>query len=243
MDIQECFSLDINVLQQPTDSTCGSTSLHAVYRYFEDEISLDQVIREVHTFEDGGTLAVWLGCHALSRGYEAILYTCNLQLLDPTWFLDSRTDLVAKLVEQEKHKTDPKLIRAGHAFVDFIQKGGQVKFADVTRELLRKYLRKGFPILTGLSSTFLYREAREISATCVHDDVRGTPAGHFVVLYGYDRAKKLVSVADPFSKNPFSSKRKYEVHIDRVLCSILLGVLTYDANFLVIRPREKVGRS
>ena len=32
------------------------------------------------------TLAVLLGCHALRRGYEATIYTFNLQVFDPTWF-------------------------------------------------------------------------------------------------------------------------------------------------------------
>ena len=51
----------LKILTQPDDSTCGPTSLHAVYQYFDDEISLEQVISEVSFLEDGGTLAVFLG--------------------------------------------------------------------------------------------------------------------------------------------------------------------------------------
>jgi hypothetical protein len=237
-EIPAIYSIDIDVLGQPDDATCGPTSLHSVYRYYGDDISLEQVIQEVHKFEDGGTLAVWLGTHALSRGYDALVYTCNLQLLDPSWFVTPNVDLVQKLQEQLKWKSDDKLVRTSHAFIDFIQKGGKLRLEDVTRDVLRKWLSQGYPILTGLSSTFLYRAPREVPPAQVPDDVSGLPTGHFVILCGYDRHKKTVTVADPLTQNPYSLSRKYDVHIDRVICSILLGVLTYDANFLIIKPKQ-----
>jgi len=83
----------------------------------------------------------------------------------------------------------------------------------------------------------LYRCAREYGANLEFDDIRGEPSGHFVILCGYDRQTKQVRIADPHAKNPYSSSLKYDVPIDRVICSILLGILTYDANFLIIRPR------
>jgi hypothetical protein len=236
-DLPASYSIDIDILGQPDDATCGPTSLHSVYRYYDMEIPLEQVIREVHTFEDGGTLAVWLGTHALSRGFDAVLFSCNLQLLDPSWFATPDINLVAKLEEQLLHKSDAKLIRTSHAFIDFIKKGGTVKLEDVTRDVLRKYLSQGFPILTGLSSTFLYRSPREVPPIQYSDDICGIPTGHFVILCGYNRANKTITVADPLTQNPFSDTRKYDAHIDRVICSILLGVLTYDANFLIIKPK------
>ena len=183
-ELPSSYSIDIDILGQPDDATCGPTSLHSVYRYYDDDISLEQVIQEVHTFEDGGTLAVWLGTHALSRGFDALLYSCNLQLLDPTWFTTPDTDLVAKLEEQMLHKSDTKLTRTSHAFIDFIKSGGRVKLGDVTRDVLRRYLSQGYPILTGLSSTFLYRSPREVPPVQFPDDICGIPTGHFVILSG-----------------------------------------------------------
>lgn len=233
-------SLDIEILQQPDEVTCGPTALHAVYRYFGDAISLEQVVREVHQFEDGGTLAVWLGSHALQRGYEAVLYSCNLQLLDPTWFILPYTNLIEKLKAQLLYKKeDEKLGRTTEAFIEFLSHGGVIKMEDFSREILRKTLNQGTPILTGLSSTFLYRSARETPPYQRLDDLRGTSTGHFVILCGYDRETKMVQIRDPHTQNPYSRTRKYQVHIDRVISSILLGVLTYDANFLVIRPCAK----
>jgi hypothetical protein len=47
-----------------------------------------------------------------------------------------------------------------------------------------------------------------------------------------------VLVADPMNPNPVSTTHMYEVSIERLICSILLGILTYDGNLLVLEPRE-----
>ena len=108
---------------------------------------------------------------------------------------------------------------------------------DLTRGLIRSYLNRSAPVLAGLSSTYLYRNAREFGPRCDPDDVRGLPAGHFVVLCGYDRPKKEVLVADPYLPNPLAPKNNYYVvGVDRVVCAILLGTYTYDANLLIIEP-------
>ena len=54
-----------------------------------------------------------------------------------------------------------------------------------------------------------------------------------------DDSPVMVTVADPFQPNPVAPSASYDVGIDRVVCSILLGVITYDANMLVIRPRRR----
>jgi hypothetical protein len=44
-------------------------------------------------------------------------------------------------------------------------------------------------------------------------------------------------VADPLQDNPLYGEHYYEVGVDRLVGAILLGILTYDANLLVIAPR------
>ena len=104
--------------------------------------------------------------------------------------------------------------------------------------LICRLLESSAPILTGLSATFLYSARREIPATDRPDDIRGEPVGHFVVLCGHLSGSDQVLVADPYRDNPLSNRRIYPVAMDRLITSILLGVLTYDGNLLVIRPRE-----
>lgn len=228
--------LQLDILAQPDDTTCGPTTLHAVYRYFGDFIPLDQVIREVPSLETGGTLAVLLACHALRRGYQACIYTYNLQLFDPTWFTRPNVDITEKLTQQMAVKADRKLKVAARAYQEFLRLGGTLKFQDLNGALVRKHLQEGTPILAGLSATYLYGSARECGPRMDFDDIRGEPSGHFVVLCGYDRAHKQVLVADPLLPNPVAPTNQYAVSMDRLLCSILLGILTFDDNLLVINP-------
>ncbi len=228
--------LHLDMLPQPDDTTCGPTCLHALYQYYEAPISLGQVVREVPTLPGGGTLAVFLACHALRRGFQARIYTYNLTLFDPTWFGPTAADLRAKLEAQRRAKDVPKLHRATDGYLEFLERGGELRMVDLTPALVRKYLNRGVPILTGLSSTYLYRSAREFGPTCEEDDIRGEPAGHFVVLCGYDRKSRRVLIADPLYPNPLADSHFYEADIERVLCAILLGVITYDAKLLIIEP-------
>jgi hypothetical protein len=231
--------LRLNILPQPDDTVCGPTCLHAIYRFFGDELSLGDIIRQTPRLDEGGTLSVMLACHALDRGYQADMYTFNLRVFDPTWFRLSPTEISAKLEAQMAVKSGEKLQLACRAYQQFISKGGRVHMEDLTVSLIRRYLVRDIPILTGLSSTYLYGDAREIGRTCQADDVRGEAAGHFVVLCGYDRVQRRVLVADPYLPNPLGEGHYYEVTLERLVCAILLGVLTYDANLLILRPRGR----
>lgn len=231
--------LHVEMLPQPDSLTCGPTALHAVYRYYRDDISLDQVVSQIPMLESGGTLAPVLACHALRRGYRAIIYTYDLQLFDPTWFPPDRGDIRERLTAQMRVKKDPKLQITSRAYLDFLGLEGELRYEELTSGLMRKYLVRSMPIITGLSATYLYGSAREFGTHSDYDDVRGEPAGHFVVLCGYHRENRTVFVADPIQGNPSGKGLHYEVGINRVLCAILLGVLTYDGNLLILTPREE----
>jgi len=228
--------LQLDVTRQPNATTCGPTCLAAVYRFFGDEVGVEQVIAEVRGHAEGGTLAVLLGCHALVRGYRAVLYTYNLAIFDPTWFGLDRASLAARLREQARHKQDPRLRFGSDAYLDFIEGGGELRFADLSRRMIRRLLDDGLPVLTGLSATYLYRERREVAASNQPDDVRGEPVGHFVVLSGYEERARQVLIADPLQPNPLAERGVYAVAVDRLITAILLGVLTYDANLLQLAP-------
>ncbi len=234
--------LPYQILPQPDDITCGPTCLHSIYRFYGERTALDTVIREVPMVEGGGTLNVLLGCHALRRGYRATLFTFNLEVFDPTWFEPRpRPPLADRLRAQMEVKPDPKLQFTSRAYLDYLDLGGRVKLQDLTRSLIRRFLNRGTPILTGLSSTFLYRAPREIQETNTDDDLRGTPSGHFVVLCGYDRGRRLVTVADPWQHHPHGTSLLYEVKVDRVINAVLLGITTYDSNLLVLEPARDPG--
>lgn len=234
--------LKLDILPQPDNMTCGPTCLHALYRYYGDDLLLEDVIEQVPSLEGGGTLAVLLACHALRRGYDATIYTYNLKVFDPTWFRPGAPPLAGRLRAQLVAKESPRLHTATRAFLEFLRLGGTVRMEDLTSELIRRYLNRGIPILTGLSATYLYRDMRESLPGGEPDDIRGLPSGHFVLLCGYDRELRTVLLADPLMPNPLATEHLYELTIDRVINAILLGILTYDDNLLVIRPGTRKRR-
>jgi hypothetical protein len=232
------FTNFIKILPQPDDISCGPTSLHAVYRYYDLSIELEEVISSVKSLEGGGTLAVMLGIDALRRGFNARIYTYNLKVFDPSWAGLRQADMIELLDKQLEHKSGKRFEDATRAYQTFLKLGGEIVFEDLKHQILAYYFNKDIPILTGLSATYLYNSKREYTNRknrSVFDDIKGEPMGHFVVLCGMKDS--TVYVADPYLENPISGKNYYEVDLNRLLNSILLGIVTYDANMLIVQPR------
>jgi hypothetical protein len=222
---------------QPTDTSCGPTCLHGLYCFYGLDLPLDQVIREIESVPGGGTLGAFLANHALQRGFDVHMVTYNLRVFDPTWFPAAPAELAAKLRASLPHRHKPKLRQSIQAYIRCCELGGEIGMEVLCGALLRKYLRLNRPILAGLSSTFLYRDARSNPATNQDDDLGGDAEGHFVLLTGYDREARTVQIADPYAQNPIANQSRYAVPMDRLINAILLGVLTYDANLLIITPK------
>jgi len=211
-DVGQALRLPVQTLPQPDETTCGPTCLHAVYRYWGDTEPLDTIIARMYRLERGGTFAVFLGCDALRKGYCATIYTYNVTVFDPTWFMRG-VDIAGRLVRQREVKHEERLQIATSGYLEFLDLGGRLRFADLSQVLVRALLRVRLPILTGLSSTYLYRSPREYGP---HD----TPV-------------------DPYQPNPYGKSHEYWLSIDRVVAAILLGIVTHDANLLVVYPRRK----
>jgi hypothetical protein len=237
LDLNEAI-LKINIKPQPDDVTCGPTCLHSVYNYYHDVMGIEEVIKQVQQLKSGGTLGVMLGTHALQRGYDVTIYTYNLHIFDPSWFGDPNINLAEKLTEQMLHKNSHRIAYASRAYIRYLNLGGKIKFEELTVSLLKKYLTKQIPILTGLSATYLYRSQREIGETNQYNDIEGEPAGHFVVINGYSKATREVFIADPLNPNPMANSQHYRVKVERLMNAIMLGILTYDANLLIIKPNH-----
>ena len=225
------------VEQQPDDVTCGPACLHGLYRHYGDDVPLERVIADIRTLDQGGTLDVFLANHALKRGYAVTILTYNLDLFDPTWFGLPSDELRARLAAQAKVKPWRRLQAATNGYDEFLQLGGKLELKDLEPALLRRHLERG-PLITGLSATYLYRAVRDIPETNADDDVRGEPVGHFVVLTGYRRDTREILIADPLEANPLVGSRYYAVQVQRLIGAILLGVMTYDANLLIIEPKS-----
>ena len=78
--------IELHIKTQPNDETCGATCLQAIYDYYGFNIALPDVIQGVKKSLSGGTLAPYLGQHALAHGFDATIYVNNLTVFDPSWF-------------------------------------------------------------------------------------------------------------------------------------------------------------
>jgi hypothetical protein len=231
------FRLALETLPQPDETTCGPTCLHAVYRYWGETEPLSQVIDRNYRMEHGGTYAVYLACDALRKGYSATIYTYNLLVFDPTWFDSKKVDIAERLQRQLEVKMERRRFQqVTPGYLDFLKLGGRLRFIDLSAKLLHRILRRRMPIITGLSSTYLYHAAREYGPSDVTDDIRGTPSGHFVVIAGYNAQLRRVLIVDPYQPHPYGSTHEYWISIDRAVGAVLLGIVTHDANLLIVHP-------
>lgn len=236
--------IDFKISSQPDDESCGPTCLYALYQHYGVDISYPEVVSQVERSLSGGTLAPMLGKHALQMGFKVTLYVNNLELYDPTWFEHESVPtkfLMDKLKEQMHVKHNRTLSFGTHSVLEFLTLGGEIRFHTITVKLLKKYFDMGIPIISGLSSTYLYKASREWftkEGKSVSDDIKGRPCGHFVVLCGYNDSKRLVVVADPYKANPLSGDNYYSVSSSRLINAIMLGVVTLDGTLLVIEPKS-----
>ena len=230
--------LDVPYTRQPDDVSCGPTCLYKVFRHYGDARTFDDVAAGVRRNDDGGTLGVYLAQAAVEMGYRVTIYSYNLRVFDPTWSELSADKLQAKLRTRAAVKDEPKLQETILAYADFLAAGGVIRFADLDGDLLVSTLRNGFPVICGLSATYLYQTAREDPITNAFDDVAGEPSGHLLVICGFEDGGARFTVSDPFKGLPMTADGTYDVTSRRLLNAILLGDVTYDGVLLVIAPKE-----
>lgn len=231
------FELDIE--PQPTDTTCGPSCLETIYKYLGLNETRETLIQRIRTNEDGGTLGVHLGTDALKQNFDVTIYTHNLKVFDPTWFQLKQEEIAKKLRLQSQSHKDIKTLAASKSYAGFIEKGGKIFFKDLTSRFLFDLLKINGPVICGLSSTYLYHCSRERDEDLIYDDINGVPQGHFVILSGINLDKNQVYLADPFQNNPAYKEKKYWVNLQHFINSVLIGVITYDANFILIQKKVK----
>ena len=113
---------------QPDYTSCGPTSLLAIYNFYGDRVTSEELLKTIPQFEEGGgVFGVMLGIDALKRGYKVLLYSFNLNIFDPTWFELPMNDIKNKLKQMlELRKMEPKRYNAVKSAVEFIELGGEL---------------------------------------------------------------------------------------------------------------------
>lgn len=237
----ETLELTIPLLRQTDDVSCGPTCLHQVLRFFGSDVSSAELSTLIQRNADGGTQAVFLALAAQRIGFPCTLYPYDLRVFDPTWFALPRAELVDKLKRREAVVRRRKLAASVRGYRQFLEGGGRIRFEELSRQLVVRILKRGHPVLCGLSATHLYRQIRERPADNWEDDIAGEPVGHFVVVSGFRDSGRSLLVSDPWPHAPFPGGGPYSVPSQRLLNAVLLGDVTYDAVLLEIagNPRDR----
>ena len=238
--------LTVQRFLQPDDVTCGPTCLRKVYDYYGLSSGADEVLREIDRNEDGGTLAVFLGIAGIRRGMRGRIFAYDLRIFDPTWAALDRSSLRRRLDARLPHLRDLKRLRAAHAYMEFLDLGGEISvLEELTPALLKSVIDREHPLLVGLSATYLYRFSRERwderIDRFVDDDVAGDPTGHFVVVVGYEHYGRRFTLRDPSEHVPVRDGGRVVVDAQRLINAILLGDATYDAVLLELWPDAREG--
>jgi len=241
------YELAVPGFHQPDDVTCGPTCLRKIYHFYGFPLAGEELLGEIDRNEDGGTLAVHLAISGLKRGFRARIYSYDLRIFDPSWSVLDRDALHEKIERRLPHMRSGKAARCARAFLEFLERGGEMAFDELTPGLLKRILNRDHPILVGLSATYLYKMPRERHDPETHllidDDVAGEPVGHFVVVSGYQQWGRQFSVRDPSAHiPPTTSDGRVLVEAQRLTNAILLGDLTYDAVLLELWPSDGVQR-
>lgn len=228
--------LDVSVSKQPDDESCGITCLQAIYNYYDHALPIEQLKREIEHWQTGGTVGVNLARHALASGFAAEMYTYNIKIFDPTWKALAPADLERKLKLRQRKIRSKKQKKVIGFYLDFLRKGGKLRFDDLNEDLLDRLFAHHKPIICGLSATYLYQNMRETSDN-IENDIVGQPVGHFVVVSGWDPKKRTVVINDPLRKNPIAETGTYFLPFTKFSNAVMLGILTYDENLLVISKK------
>lgn len=72
----------MEIQKQPTDDTCGATTLHAMYQYLGVDVPIDILVKTITQFPNGGTADVCLAMDALERGLKVSVYTSNIRVFE-----------------------------------------------------------------------------------------------------------------------------------------------------------------
>lgn len=229
---------EVHVPIQPDDESCGITCLKAIYDLYSRPASLDILRHEIDHWPTGGTVAVNLARHALDRGFEAEIYAYNPRIFDPTWSALPPAALAAKLRLRKARTRDRKRNRIIGFYLDYLRKGGRLRFDDLDESLMRRLAARRAPVVAGVSATYLYRQPRETHDNR-SDDVRGEPVAHFVVVAGWNARSRTVAVRDPLRNNPIASDGRYRLPFRRFANAVMLAALTDDEALLILSEAKK----
>jgi len=197
---------------QPTNTTCSPTALSMLLDFYGEELSVHDISAKVPQVknekgENFGTINQQMATWCKSLGFDVVLYTADVQVIDQSWSKLAPKELIDRLEARKSGLKVPSLGKLWNtaycqAYIDFIRSGGELHVVNaITTSLLYKMLKNG-PVLPCLSFDTLYGKGKISNIgekETKPDDVNGKAWNHSVVIYGNDVNGNFL-IADPWEK-------------------------------------------
>lgn len=228
---------------QPTNTSCGPTSLAMIFSYYGKERTPEEVIKEIPVIrnkagEDCGTSGQQLAIWCLAQGFHVDLYSADFQLLDLSWSSLSKAEMLERLTKAIKVRIAPAIGKDWSSlylksYIEFIKSGGTLHIDPyISSSLLNELLENG-PVVVTVNFNVLHSVGRTTDIALRKsraDDINGKLANHFVVLYGREHGSYLID-------DPWEKPGKHIIEPERLVASISAAQMECDS--LIFQLSEK----
>ena len=227
---------------QPTNTTCGYTSLSMLMSHYDRDIAVDKLLADVPQGlgSDGepiGSVSAQLAAWCIGQGFEVEFWSFDFLITDFGWQGLSQDELVQKL---EAVKDIRDVSQAGgkewsriyvQAYIDFIKAGGTLRVEPhVTTKLLYEKIQTA-PIFVNVCPSVMNGTGRmNHSSPRTPDDIHGTVGTHSVIMYGVAENGDFL-IADPWDGLVVKSP-------ETMLCAITAANLECDSQIFQLRVVE-----
>lgn len=198
--------------------------------YTPEEIASKVPVNKNDEGEDLGTINQQLATWCLSQGYEVEMYTADFEVVDLSWSMLSKEELLVRMEATKELREVPALGKEWskiymQSYIDFVTAGGKLYIRPyMTTELLDGLLPSS-PLLLCVCYNVLYDigRSKDIGLRKSRaDDVSGKLTNHSIVVYGRnDRGNYLIS-------DPWKVPGTHEVEPERLLASMAAAQMECD---------------
>lgn len=192
--------LDVKGFKQEDKLGCGAAALRSVLNFFGKPMKEEEIIKSAGGIykDEGyhGVLTIHLAAMLYKTGYKIHAYTYDMELFKPEWAYIGKEELI-KNIEFLKKEVAKNNKRTSESILDstlYLLKNNQdIKIKVPDKEDILSFLRKKLPVLISVRAR-LFLEKSELTP-----DI-----GHYLVIIGYDDAKRNFFIIDPFDGKEYA---------------------------------------
>lgn len=217
-----------NEQQKVKSMSCGPNCLLNVYKKLGIDTDLEKILKQLEVTESDATHVPQLARHVNNLGLENIILSSCTHTVSADWKDKSGKEIIELLKKWTSHNHKNSWLRDALFLQYYLQEGGELKILDLTTKIFDEYLNDGYYLINCVEESWLWGK-RKIKGEQNYDSTKGLVTGHFVVVYGKEDDKYLIS--DPYPTNIKNRDGLYKVSKDKLLVSTLI----WDPQVLAIK--------